>query len=52
MIRLAFAIGFLSVFGIVSYGIIALITNKLNQNPEKAEKAEQEQQTKRTTNKK
>ena len=30
MIRLAFAIGFLSVFGIVSYGVIVLITNTIN----------------------
>lgn len=35
MIRLAFAIGFLSVFGIVAYGVVMLISNKLNQKPEK-----------------
>jgi len=35
MIRLAFAIGFLSVFGIVSYGVIVLITNTINKTNKK-----------------
>jgi hypothetical protein len=42
MIRLAFAIGFLSVFGIVSYGLIVLITNTINRTPGKTNKEEVE----------
>lgn len=32
MIRLALAVGFLSVFGIVAYAIVVLLTQKMNEN--------------------
>lgn len=32
MIRLALAVGFLSVFGIVAYAIVLLLSKKMNDN--------------------
>jgi hypothetical protein len=42
MIRLALAVGFLSVFGIVAYAIVLLLTKKFNDgNKEKSNSSDQ-----------
>ena len=50
MIRLALAVGFLSVFGFVAYALVVLLTNHLNKNKKSNEKIIKENQVNNNLN--